>query len=321
MNTYRSGFADLIQEFIKYRKASGMISDGYMYNLGLFDQFCAINYPPGTPLIQDMVDIWCAKRDTELNRSCNTRVRPIRAFIKFLRKHDSTDVALPPVLKAEPWTYIPHTFTHEELKNFFAECDALPNKYKSQQVRKLVCPVLFRLLYSSGIRTTEARLLRREHVDLERGILSIEKSKGYDQHYVALHKSMTELLRKYDSAMDTIQPQRTYFFESPLGRCYSREWLTNIFREIWERANGPGSDAIPYALRHNYAVENINRWKEDGFEFSDRLNYLSKSMGHREIASTLHYYSITPRLADTIQSKTEKGFNSIVPEASYEESE
>ncbi len=322
MNTYHSSFADLIQAFIDHRNASGMSSEQCsFFSLRSFDKYCADNYPPGTPLIQDMVDMWCAKRDTELNRSHNTRVQPIRALLKFLRKRGLTDVTLPPVLKAEPWTYIPHVFTYEELKNFFVECDALPSDRKNQRVRKLVCPVLFRLLYSSGIRTTEARLLRRENVDLEHGILSIEKSKGHDQHYVALHASMTELLRKYDLAMETIRPQRTYFFESPLGGCYTRGWLTATFRELWEKANGPGSNALPYELRHNYAIENINCWKDDSFEFSDKLHYLSKSMGHRGIASTLHYYSIVPRLADAIQIKTEKDFNLIVPEVDYEEAD
>lgn len=321
MNTYHSSFSDLIQKFVDYRKASGMNAERCSYELSLFDKFCAANYPPETPLIQDMIDAWCTKRDSELNRSRNTRIRPIRAFIKYLRKHNLSDVTLPPLLRAEPGTYIPHAFTHEELRRFFAECDALPGKRKDQQVRKLVCPVLFRLLYSSGIRTTEARLLRRENVDLEHGVLCIEKSKGYDQHYVALHESMADLLRKYDLAIDAIQPQRTYFFESPTGGCYTYGWLTHIFREIWVKANGPGDAATPYALRHNYAVENINRWKEDGFEFSDKLHYLSKSMGHRKIESTLHYYSIVPRLADTIQSKTEEGFNSIVQEVIYEEGE
>lgn len=321
MNAYYSGFSELIQKFVDYRKASGMNSEQCSYDLSLFDKFCAENYPPETPLIQDMIDAWCKKRDTELNRSRNTRVKPIRAFIKYLQKHNLTDVTLPPLLRAEPWTYIPYDFTHEELRRFFAVCDVLPGEQKNQQVRKLVCPVLFRLLYSSGIRTTEARLLRRENVDLEHGILCIEKSKGYDQHYVALHNSMTNLLRKYDLIMDMIRPQRTYFFESPRGGCYTRFWLTDTFREIWGKANGYGRNAIPYALRHNYAVENINWWRGDSFEFSDKLHYLSKSMGHRRIESTLHYYSIVPRLADTIQSKSEEGFNSIVPEVNYEEDE
>jgi hypothetical protein len=72
-------------------------------------------------------------------------------------------------------------------------------------------------------------------------------------------------------------------------------------------------------IRHNYAITNINNWAEDTFEFSDKLNYLSKSMGHRWTESTLYYYSIVPRLADTIQEKTEVGFNDIVPEVAYEE--
>ena len=69
----------------------------------------------------------------------------------------------------------------------------------------------------------------------------------------------------------------------------------------------------------NYAVQNINSWADDGFEFSDNLHYLSKSMGHRHISSTLGYYSIVPRLADTVKSRTESGFNEIVPEVRYEE--
>ena len=42
-------------------------------------------------------------------------------------------------------------------------------------------------------------------------------------------------------------------------------------------------------------------------------------MGHRWIESTLYYYSIVPRLAETIREKTENGFNEIVPEVDYEE--
>lgn len=76
---------------------------------------------------------------------------------------------------------------------------------------------LFRLLYSSGIRTTEARYLKREDVDLEHGVLNIRKSKGYDQHYVALHKSMTELLKQYDKVAESIRSDRTYFLRPLMG--------------------------------------------------------------------------------------------------------
>lgn len=72
---------------------------------------------------------------------------------------------------------------------------------------------------------------------------------------------------------------------------------------------------------HHYAIVNINRWTNDDFGFSDRLHYLSKSMGHRSIEATRYYYSIVPRLADTLRDKTEDGFNAIVPEVPDDEKE
>jgi integrase len=322
MSTYRSGFASQIQMFVDYRKASGSWNEqSYGFSLKMFDHFCADSFAPETPLIQEMADIWCAKRDSELNHSRNTRIRSIRAFIEYLQKRGLTEVVAPKLLKSEPNSYVPHAFTRDELARFFAECDSI-QPYKnlpSSVIRKLTCPIFFRLLYSSGIRTTEARLLRRKDVALEHGILDIQKSKGYDQHYVALHKTMTTLLKRYDDIIETIQPGRTYFFESVNGKHYSRGWVTDNFRCFWEKANGSCSNAVAYELRHHYAVTNINNWTEDSFEFSDKLLYLSKSMGHRWTASTLHYYSIVPRLADTIRDRTEDAFNEIVPEVCYEE--
>jgi integrase len=319
MNTYHSGFADLIQMFVDNRKASGLGYEQYGYDLHLFDKFCVMNYPPLATLCQEMVDDWCAKRDTELNRTRNTRIRSLRTFILFLQKRGLTDISIPELLKPEPRNYIPYAFTTETLQRFFAVCDNLPGNRPDQLIKKMVCPVLFRLLYSSGIRTTEARLLQRKDVDLEHGVLDIQKSKGYDQHYVALHETMTSLLKRYDRAIEQLQPNRSWFFESPNGDGYTYQWLYCTFRKIWDKANGCGSKAVAYDLRHNYAIENINRWKEDGFEFSNKLFYLSKSMGHRKIASTLYYYSIVPRLADTIQRQTETSFNLMVPEVEYEE--
>jgi Phage integrase family. len=50
--------------------------------------------------------------------------------------------------------------------------------------RRIIVPVFFRLLYSSGIRTTEARLLRADDVNLDDGVLNIRHSKGFSQHFV-----------------------------------------------------------------------------------------------------------------------------------------
>ena len=191
----------------------------------------------------------------------------------------------------------------------------------SSLVRKITCPAFFRLLYSSGIRTTEARLLGRGDVDLEHGVLNIRKSKGYDQHYVALHPSMVEVLRAYDAAAEKLQPGREWFFQSSKGGHYCREWVADNFRALWRGANGDAGPVVPYDLRHHYAIENISSWDCDAFEASDKLHRLSKSMGHRWTASTLYYYSIVPALADKLREKMEERFDATVPEVWDDEEE
>ncbi len=88
---------------------------------------------------------------------------------------------------------------------------------------------------------------------------------------------------------------------------------------MWDKYNN--SHATAYELRHHYAIENINLWTDEGFGFDAKLLYLSKSMGHSTLESTKYYYSLVPGLADILEEKTGKDFESIVPEVDYEESD
>lgn len=322
MSTFLSGFADDLEKFVQYRKASGSWNEYASHqNLVYFDHFCAKNYAGAPVLTQEMVDSWCQKRDTEINGSCYTRTLPAREFVDYLSARGRTTVKTPAAPPRGKRKYIPHAFTEKELSDFFFACDSIiPYKNRPDSVlRKIQCPAFFRLLYSSGIRTTEARYLRRTDVDLVHGVLNIQKSKGYDQHYVALHETMTEVLIRYDEAANKLQPDRTWFFQSLKGICHPKEWVNNNFKKIWASANGDPKGMIPYDLRHHYAIENIMSWEDDSFSCSEKLHYLSKSMGHRWTQSTLYYYSIVPWLADKLQEKTESGFNEIVPEVWDEE--
>jgi site-specific recombinase XerD len=82
-------------------------------------------------------------------------------------------------------------------------------------MKEIVCPAFFRLLYSSGIRTTEARLLEREDIDLSHGVINVRHSKGYDQHYIALHESMTSILLQYDAAAEKSVRTVSIFLNRP----------------------------------------------------------------------------------------------------------
>lgn len=322
MNKFNSFLAPLIQEYISYQQASDhWNTSSYEANLLLFDRYCLKQYPEASTLSQEIADGWCRKRNTEENNSCRSRIYVVISLIRYLKKRGKTDIKEPALPRRERRTYLPHAFTETELQRFFHACDSLTGDITPEQrARRITIPVFFRLLYSSGIRTTEARLMKVEDVDLCNGILNIRYSKGHNQHFIVLHDTMLELMRKYDAAISKMHPGRTYFFPARTDKCHKRAWVQTNFRELWNKTNT--SYATAYELRHHYAIENINRWTGYGIEFHAKFLYLSKSMGHSVAESTRYYYSLVPGFADILTKKTNESFDIIVPEVQhYEETD
>lgn len=319
MSEFISSIAPLMRAFVAFRKASGRWNEAsYKVNLNLFGKYCDKHFPNVSELSQDMVDSWCAQRETEANNSCRSRIYPVVSFIRYLRKRGMTAVTEPTVPRKEPSDYIPHAFTEAELQKFFTACDSISADppTEEQLSRRITVPVFFRLLYSSGIRTNEARTLMREDVDLDSGVVDIHYSKGHTQHYVVLHDSMLLLMRQYDDAIDKMYPNRVYFFPARKrnGGFHRASWVQRNFHKMWRQHNC--GYVVPYELRHNYAIENINGWMGVGFDFNAKLLYLSKSMGHSVLESTKYYYSLVPGLADIIEAQTDEG--DVIPEMDYE---
>ena len=314
MMAYKSIIADMLEQFVHYKKVSESWSGTYADNLRYFDNYCSVKYPDADSLTQEMVDGWCKKRDTENNNSCRSRINVVIAFLKYTKARNLLNLSVSIVPSYTPFTYIPHAFTEEELQNFFKTCDTIATRKNHiyDRLRKITVPVFFRLLYSSGIRTCEARLLERKDVDLEQGVVNIRQGKGYNQHRIILHDSMLNLMIRFDKAASLLLPERKYFFPNSKGRYFTRQWVQSNYKTLWSFCNLSYSTA--YELRHNYATLNINNWNHEGFGFHSRLLYLSRSMGHSVLESTKYYYSLVPNLADIMKELTNESFNALLPD-------
>jgi site-specific recombinase XerD len=309
---FQSFLSDIIDSYVAYRKASGRMSISYVEGVRYFDHYCAREYPAAKELSQEMVDLWCSKRNTECSNSCLTRVLPVLNLLHYTNARGLTNLKIPVAPRKIPRTYIPHAFTVDELQNFFRVCDTIKvQNTRSGKIKKIMIPVFFRLLYSSGMRTTEVRLLRREDVNWGNGVVSIRYSKGNDQHFVVLHDTMLDLMKKYDVAISKMIPDRIFFFPTSSNKGYCTAWVTSVFKKYWYESNK--NCATAYELRHHYAITNINSWIGLGMATHMRFLSLSKSMGHKDIRNTKYYYSLVPGLADIIEDTTGDTFNRIIP--------
>lgn len=265
-----------------------------------------------------IIDDFCKRGEKESAKSRNNRIGAVREFVRFANGRGFTALRLPLTTpRANRCTYTPHPFTQEELAAFFAEADSFTPSATCNDIRaslvRLELPVFFRLLYSSGMRTTEARLLERCNVDLIAGVINICQTKGYNEHRVALHESMRQALEIYDKKMDAIMPGRKTFFPNEYDRPYSDAWVSSNFKKLWKRVSNDYARA--YDLRSNYAVTNINKWCGDGSnsDWDRKLVCLSRSMGHRYLQNTIYYYKLVPLLSEELESVTGSAYDELLP--------
>ena len=81
--------------------------------------------------------------------------------------------------------FVPHIFTKDEIERLFSAVDCTKESSESP-LRHLVMPVLFRLLYTCGLRVSEALHLKVADVDLDAGVLAIYGAKGDKERLVGI---------------------------------------------------------------------------------------------------------------------------------------
>ena len=314
---FTSGSKEYLKEFVEHRKLSGRWSNEYNKVLHSFDYFCTNNGYSDKQIDQQIIDCWSLQRDTENIFSRGKRISVLSCFLKYMKRHYNLEYHIeevPTHAKNMPYVQPPHDFTEDELRNFFYAISHMHSRRNNRldKMQQLSSPVAFLLLYSSGMRTNEVRNLDREDVDLVHGVINIRKTKGYIEHRIALHPSMKARLKVYDTIIEKFIPNRKTFFPNCEDKPYHYAWLNFNFNNCWYLYND--DPATSYAFRHHYATSNINSWPAHEQEFNKNMLYLSRSMGHTNLDTTMYYYNFTTEQGTEIVESKKETFNDVIPD-------
>ena len=196
MGEYRSLLAPYIQSFLQYREALFHKNTTYEPMLRSFDSFCADNFPGAALLSQEMVWTWMER--TSMPRSgrvVNGSV--IRKFAIYMNGIGGDAYILPEKMYGSNASFVPYIFTDDELQQLFMEIDAIcPSA--AQPYKHVVLPVMFRMIYTCGLRPTEARLLRTDNVYLESGEVLITGTKRNRDRIIVMSEDMRTLCADYN---------------------------------------------------------------------------------------------------------------------------
>ena len=159
-------------------------------------------------------------------------------------------------------------------------------------------PVLFRLLYTCGLRVSEALHLKVADVDLDAGVLAIYGAKGDKERLVGISDSMLAYMKSYRSNPLVANAKNIYFFPAPDGGFYDTSTIYDIFRKCLFDAGiphrGRGKGPRLHDLRHSFAVHILNKWSSEGKDIYTCLPILRTALGHDRITTTEKYLRLVP---------------------------
>ena len=323
MNTPVSGnFKPYIEGLIDQKKSIGYPYDTSAQKLKAFGVFCLDNYPYETVLTKKIAMHWAEKRQSENVNGLMRRITPIRQLAKYMNRIGIEAYIIPPGIPGKQTRYVPHIFTDQELQAFFAEIDRCMVSPYSPPARHLVIPVFFRVLYCCGLRSSEARLLKVEDVDLEAGKLTIRQSKGNKDRNVMLSKEVLDLCRIYHTKVSCIFPDRVGFFPNQCGKYYNHGMIGYWFHLFWNKTGitniSSGNPPRVHDFRHTFAVKRVNLWVQEGKDLNAYLPYLSMYLGHARLTETDYYLHFVPEFFPLFKEKTREKCAHLIPEVKYE---
>ena len=306
-----------IRAFVGYKNSLGFPYNESIRILGRFDDFCVERFPEKDCLDCELALAWLEKRDTENTAGHRNRIMVIREFAKYLRAVGTEAYMIPISMTSKGPGYVPHLFNEAEIKAFFHGADSF-RPHEKAPARHLVIPVFYRLLYCCGLRPAEARLLKKENVDLVRGSVYVVESKGHKDRVVAVADDLLQIMRSYSTLISEIYPDSDYFFPRYDGDGpYTKRWTEEMFWRCFSMAGitaFEGPKPRVYDFRHTFATECICRWMREGRDIDAMLPFLSAYMGHARYEDTLYYVHMVPDFYERVGTVDRTAWEKLLPE-------
>ncbi len=260
----------------------------------------------------------------KLNQQTNTVLRNVSAingFLDFVIRKGFQAYKIPPKsLPKEIRNFKAYIFTDDEIERMLEAADNFPFT-EQNPARKHQIPVMFRILFNCGLRTSELLKLRICDVNFEECVFTILDTKFHKSRLVPFSNAVAEPLTQYlkvypaESADSLLFPSTRE--RSNDGR-YGASWFQHQFRELLRMAcipyGGQGKGPRPHDIRHTFAVHCLNNWVLSGEDLTAALPVLSRYLGHNGLTGTQKYLQLTAQMYPDIVAKLETQFGNLIPQ-------
>jgi integrase/recombinase XerD len=273
-----------IKRFKKFLQVEKGLSQNsiysYTYDLKKFSEFLSSKNKDILEASQDDIQQFLKYEKISKNNSSRTLARSlaaIRQFYNFLSDNIGSDIK-------NPTEKIETPQVEKSLPDFLTvnELDRLFNSISEEDSYELRDKTIFELLYSSGLRISEAIDLKLNDIDFENSFIHVI-GKGDKERLVPAGKEALRLLVKYiKNSRPAILGAREseFLFVSKKGSQLNRK---SVWRLLKNYVSGTEiqKNITPHTLRHSFATHLI----ENGAD----LRSVQELLGHMDISTTQVY--------------------------------
>lgn len=150
--------------------------------------------------------------------------------------------------------------------------------------------LILTLIYSAGLRVSEAARLKLCDIDFDRATLIVRNGKGKKDRCLPLSVVVAKGLQIY---LKEYQPVTFVLNAHTKGKAYSTRSIQAVMAQARHKA-GIEKNASVHSLRHSFATHHL--------EFGTNLVTLQALMGHAKIETTLIYTQLLSQQTHTVKS-------------------
>lgn len=246
--------------------------DSYTLNARIFLEYC--NRPAEQLNEYDIRNfLWYLINEKEVSPgTVNTYSAAIRFLFAVTLSRNLNYLQIPRQKKRKT---LPEVLTKEEVFSIIENCENIKHK------------AMLMVVYSSGLRVSEAAALKIQHIDSKNMRLFIDCGKGGKDRYTLLSETCLRVLREYWKTYRPRHPEGWLFLGTYAVSHITSRGIAFAFNEAVKRTNITKHVSI-HTLRHSFATHLL----EDGAT----LLQIKELLGHSSIQSTtiyLHLANIT----------------------------
>lgn len=316
----KSCFSEAVESMVDFRRSVGLSDVATKSMAAMFASYCVENSITRPRLTKDVAEGWLEWEVRRGRRGLPQKATFLRLLARHINATGGLAYELPVACTPKGAGFAPHIFTDDELSVLFAEID------RYEDARKIVphgtYSVLFRTIYTCGLRPGEGYSLLISDVDLTSGRILVRAAKRHKERIVVASADMRKLLARFIAARgSSLSP---LLFPRTDGRTIGRGLAKDVFRRCWARACRRSGVANParvrvYDLRHRFASAVLQHWQEDGRSIQAMIPRLRSYMGHEHIESTFYYVHLLPQRLSARPGVDWNGLEQLIPEVTRED--